>query len=73
MITAKSMIQAIKKIESREMLNGIIVSNFPNLNESEKRSVIRNLENQAEIKTTKVSKEVSNQELNEWLKGIFNG
>lgn len=67
------MIEAIGMIEAREMLNAIVVSNFPNLDQNERRSVIRGLESQAEIKSSQPSKEVSNEELNEWLKGIFNG
>ena len=74
MITAQTMIKCITKIEAREMLNGIVVSNFPNLESDKKKSVIRSLQAQAEIKQETASiPKASNDEVSNWIKGILGG
>lgn len=71
--TAGNLIKCIGKIESREMLNAIIVSNFPYLDKDKKQNVVRNLEKQSEVKTKQLARPVDNKELNDWLKGFLGG
>lgn len=55
------------------MLNGMVISNFPNLDKNGKQALIKQMQKQAEIKKESKQSPVSNMDVSSWLKGVFGG
>lgn len=70
---AHMMVKCITKIEANEMLNGMVISNFPNLDKNGKQALIKQMQKQAEIKKESKQSPVSNMDVSSWLKGVFGG
>lgn len=64
---------AITNIEAKEMLNGIVVANTVNMKPDDRRRLIRSLEKQAEISKPVEKKEVSNEDVANWIMGALGG
>lgn len=56
------------------MLNAFVVSSYPYIEENKRKSIKSKLEKQAEIRNDDgKKKEMSNEELDKWLRGVLGG
>lgn len=56
------------------MLNAFVVSSFPYIEENKRKSLKSKLEKQADIRNDSgKSSKVSNEDLDQWLRGVLGG
>jgi hypothetical protein len=71
--TLQEMWLAITNIEAREIINQLIVSSYPELETSKRKSVMSDLERQSKIGSVSELPEASNAEIDAWLRSKLGG